>query len=167
MKKLFYFIFIMLFSEAYSQGTLYLHNYSNYDIQGRLYSRGNTGCLPEVGTSYEFPANLQTEIKSYNESLPIIDKWSVRTTPTGSISTQYPPNSGLLNVMSSLTRWQFSWFLTKDNTGTPTGDQFLMGDDLFSSPCGTSNVNDYHLGNYSEAFWFYLPSTNETYLIIQ
>ncbi len=120
-----------------------------------------------VWASFEFPANFQTEIKSYNESLPIIDEWSVRTTPTGGIYQEYPPNSGLLAVMSFTTRWQFSWFLTKDNTGVHTGDQFLMGDDLFSSPCGTSNVNDYQLGNFSEAFWFYLPSTNETYLIIQ
>lgn len=169
MKNIFIFTLILCFQFFFSQGTLYFHNFSNYEIEGRLFARGNNGCYPAVWTSYEFPANLQTEIKSYNESLPIIDKWYVRTSPTGTITPQFPANSGLLNVMKNLTRWQFTWFLTKDTNGVQTGDQFWMGDDAFSAPCGTTPVYDYQHGNNgnTDVYWFYLPTTNETYLIIQ
>jgi hypothetical protein len=169
MKKFFIILVCIISNSLFSQGTLNIFNYSVYDMQGRLFARGNQNCYPAVFTSYEFPASTAATMLNYNSSLPYITGWSARTSATAPITNQTPPNSGLLTVLSPLTRWQFSWFLIKDSNGVQTGDQYMMGIDSFSAPCGTSPVNEYQAGTFTTtaAFWFYLPSTNETTILVQ
>lgn len=169
MKKLFLILICVISNSLFSQGTLNLFNYSVYNMQGRLFARGSQNCFPSVWTSYEFPASTSATIVDYNNSLPYIGGWSARTSATGAITNHVPPSSGFLTTVSPITRWQFSWFLTKDANGVQTGDQYMMGDDAFSAPCGTTPVYDYQIGSNTlvESFWFYLPATNETYLLVQ
>lgn len=169
MKKFFLILICIISNSLFSQGTLNIFNFSVYDMQGRLIARGNQNCYPAVFTSYEFPALTSATMINYNQSLPYIAGWSARTSPTAPITNQTPPNSGLLNVLSPLTRWQFTWFLLKDTNGVQTGDQYMMGIDSFSAPCGTTPVNEFQAGTSTntQAFWFYLPTTNETTILVQ
>ena len=169
MKLLIFIITFTISVSGFSQGTLYVQNYSNYELEGRLGARGKQNCFPSAIASYTFPAMTSININTYNNSLPYIDSWSVRLSYTGTSIPQNPPSSGLLTTISPLTQWQFTWFMTVDANGNQTGDQFWMGDDAFSSVCSTSPVYDYQHGNNgnTDAYWFYLPSTNETYLVVQ
>lgn len=170
MKKIFYLFIALSFYNVNAQGKLYIQNYTNYDIIGRIFSRGNSVCYPAVWGSYKLPANGQVAFEEYNKSGGFIDTWYVKTTANGTIIPQLlnsPPPPNALTTFSSMTQWQYSWFRTEDSNGNPTGDDFWMGDDQFSSPCGVSNVNGFQAGNFSQAFWFYLPTQNETYIIVQ
>lgn len=170
MKKIFYLFITLSFYNINAQGKLYIQNYTNYDIIGRIFSRGNSGCYPSVWSSYKLPAGGQVAFDEYNDSAGFIDTWYFKTSANGTINSQSlynPPPPNVLTNLSLLTQWQYSWFRTEDSNGNPTGDDFWMGDSVFSSPCGVSTVSDYVAGNYSEAFWFYLPTQNETYIIIQ
>ncbi|MDF0720581.1 hypothetical protein P0M11_11290 [Kaistella sp. PBT33-4] len=166
MKNFIIFTITLLATNLGAQGTLYIENYSNYPFAARIVAGNQQNCTPEAVGSFNFPGNYQVSIPNFNGSLPTVSSWSVRLSPTGNVMMQSPPNSGILNTISGLTRWEFCSLQSLDpNTGQPTNDiDFFMGDPNFSN-CWQGN--DFVDGNLTDAFWFYLPTTNTTYLVIQ
>lgn len=167
MKKILILTLSLMFSLSFSQGKLYINNYSGYDLTMRLAANSPTGCNPSAIASLTYPANTQDSIVNFNNSLPYIDQWSVRLSYTGNAMTQ-PVPSGLLTTISPLTRWSFAWFQTRyagTNNQTPDID-FQMGDPTAFPNCGISG-STFVDGSLSDAFWFYIPSENATYLVVQ
>ncbi|ANF52859.1 hypothetical protein A0O34_21085 [Chryseobacterium glaciei] len=167
MKKILILLPVFIFSLSFSQGKLYIQNYSNYDLVMRVVAGNTNNCLPEVVTSMNFPANTQDVIDNFNDSAPYANDWSVRLSPTGNPLSQAVP-SGLLTTVSNLTRWKFIWFHTAypgTTNSTPDVD-FNMADPSAFAACPLSG-SDFIDGSLTDAFWFYIASENATYLIIQ
>lgn len=167
MKKILILSSIFLSSLSFAQGSLNIFNYSSYDLAMRVEAGNTTNCLPSVITSMNFPASHSDVIDNFNDSLPYTAGWSVRLSTTGSPTNVTVP-SGLLTTVSSLTRWQFCWYQTMDpvtgNTVYDTVD-FNMGDTSAFPNCGWSSSTNI-TGTLTKAFWFYIPSSNATYLVI-
>ena len=153
MKKILILLFISVFSFSFSQGYLYIENYSGYDLLMRAIAGNPNNCHPEAVGSLKFPAYTQDVIDNFNDAIPYTDMFSVRLAPTGSATSQYIP-SGLLNTISPLTQWKFIWFHTVDSTGNTTNDiDFNMGDPSFFASCPLGGVT-YEDGALTDAFWF-------------
>lgn len=167
MKKILILLPVFIFSLSFSQGKLYIQNYSNYDLVMRFIAGNPTNCLPEAATSMNFPANTQDVIDNYNDSAPYTTNWSVRLSPTGNALSQNIP-SGLLTTISPLTRWKFCWFRTRyaGTTNLTTDGDFNMGDPSAFPACPLTG-SDFVDEPLSDAFWFYIASENATYLIVQ
>lgn len=167
MKKILILTLSLMFSLSFSQGKLYINNYTDYDLTMRVAANSPTGCNPSAITSMTFPANTQDTIENFNDSLPYASGWSVRLSYTGNALMQ-PVPSGLLTTISPLTRWSFAWFQTRyagTSNQTPDPD-FQMGDASAFPTCGISG-STFVDGSLSDAFWFYIPSENATYLVVQ
>lgn len=148
---------------VYSQGTINVFNFSNYDAVGRLAVKGKQTCFPYAIGSYNIDANDQFSFTDMQYSSPYITNWSVIAQQGAQTQNSSPP-SGVLSVLSSLTDWDYSWLTTFDN-GVNTGDNFWMGYPNIS--CSSNLVNNFQQGNYNntQAFWF--VANGQTYLIVQ
>lgn len=168
MKKITTLILVLTFSLAFSQGKLYIQNFSAYDLTMRLVGGSPSNCQPEaVGSINTFPAHTQTMFADYNSSASYAPNWSVRLSYTGDPIPQTAP-SGLLTSISPITQWKFCWFHTMDpGTHNFTSDiNFNMGDPAFPS-CPWASGTAFVDGALTDAFWFYVASENATYLVIQ
>ncbi|WP_312393985.1 hypothetical protein [Chryseobacterium sp.] len=168
MKKIFTLSLGLAFSLCFSQGKLYIQNYSNYNLGMRIVA-GNTGsCLPEAVASMDFPAQTQDVIDDFNDAFTYTAGWSVRLSPTGNPSYFTAPN-GLLNSISPITRWEFAWYQAQDpitgNTVYDTVDHNMADNSAF--PNCAWNGSTFVDGTVTDSFWFYIPSDNATYLVIQ
>ncbi len=168
MKKIFTLSLGLVFSLCFSQGKLYLQNYSNYDLMMRVVGGSTTSCVPEAITSMSFPAATQAVINNYNDAFPYTTGWSVTTTMgTNPIGQTIP--SGLLTAISPITRWKFAYYQTQDPvTGSTVYDtvDHNMGDSAAFPYCPW-NSSTFIDGTVTDSFWFYIPSDNATYLVIQ
>lgn len=168
MKKILILSLICIFSLSFSQGKLYIQNYSNYDLVMRVIAGSPTNCVPEAITSMTFPASTQSVINNFNDAAPYTSGWSVVLSPNTNYTDQTIP-SGLLTAISPLTRWKFCWFKTKF-AGTQNSTQdidFNMGDNSAFPTCPGMPSSSFVDGNLTDAFWFYVPSENATYLVVQ
>ncbi|OCA75953.1 hypothetical protein BBI01_04445 [Chryseobacterium artocarpi] len=135
----------------------------------RISAASPTSCYPTVNASMSFPANTQAQIANFNSAAPYTDSWAVRFSYNGNYIGQ-PIPSGILNTVSPLTQWQECQFMTMDNNNPnqPTGDiVFKMGDPTVFANCGQTSGSTFVDGNLTDAFWFYVPSQNATYLVVQ
>jgi hypothetical protein len=152
----------------FSQGKLYIQNFSNYDLAMRVVAGSTTNCFPEALASMNFPANTLDVIDNFNDASPYTSGWSVRLSATGAALNQ-PIPSGLLTTISPLTRWEFAWYQTlypgTTNSAYDTVN-FDMGDPSAFPGCSW-NGSTFIDGSLTDAFWFYIPSENATYLVIQ
>lgn len=169
MKKILTLSLVLASALFFSQGKLYLQNFSNYDLAMRVVTGSTTNCLPEAIASMNFPANTLDVIDNFNGAFPYTAGWSVRLSATGGTIYQNAP-SGLLTSISPLTRWEFAWYQTlypgTTNVAYDTVN-FNMGDpSAFSTNCAW-NGSTFIDGSLTDAFWFYIPSENATYLVIQ
>ena len=169
MKKLFYLVAILFSLKSFAQGTLYIFNYSSYDLTGRLFAAHKTNCLPEVFNSYDVPAGAIVKITSFNDgplANPPISGWAVRLSTTSPPMSQTAP-SGLLTTLSGLTRWHFYWFQTRyAGTYNSTPDTDVTMGEAFPVGCNLVPLTGYIHNVVTDAKWYYEPSTNETTLII-
>ncbi|WP_267402726.1 hypothetical protein [Chryseobacterium sp. GM_Chr_2] len=168
MKKIFTLSLGLAFSFCFSQGKLYLQNYSAYDLTVRIVAGNTTNCLPLASTSIRFPAATEDVIENFNDALPYTTGWSVSLT-TGTMPTQVAIPSGLLTAISPLTRWEFAWYQAQDPiTGDTVYDtvDHNMADNTAFNNCGWSG-STFIDGTITDSFWFYIPSENATYLVIQ
>lgn len=172
MKKLLTLSAVLSSALFFAQGKLYLHNFTDYNLAIRVKASNPASCVPAVAASMNFPAQTQDVINNFNDSLPYASYWTAQTTPGGpniphDLSTQGP--SGLLTALSPLTQWNFLYYGARDPiTNQPVYDtvNFYMGDPSLFPNCsepGSTHID----GTYTEAFWFYMPSENATYLIVQ
>ena len=169
MKKILTLIPLLIFSLSFSQGTLYINNYSDYGLQMRISAASPTNCFPLVYTSMSFPANTQSKISDFNNATPYTNSWSIIFNYNGNIVGQ-PIPSPVLNTVSPLTQWQECQFMTMDNNNPnqPTDDiRFEMGDPTAFANCAPTSGSTFVDGNLTDAFWFYVPSQNATYLVVQ
>lgn len=167
MKKILTLSLILIFSLAFSQGKLFIQNYSNYDLVMRVVAGSPTNCHPEAIGSLTFPANTQSLINNFNDAGAYTTGFSVLLSPNANSTFQTIP-SGLLTAISPLTQWKFAWFHTRyPGTTNMTPDiDFNMGDSAFPS-CPWSPSSLYTAGTLTQAFWFYVASENTTYLVVQ
>ncbi len=169
MKKILTLTSLLAISFCFSQGKLYIENYSNYDLQMRVIAGNPNNCIPEVGASMNFPASTQDVIENFNDSQPYTTHWSAILTAGGNTYQEYAPNSGLLNTVSPLTRWKFLWYQTvypgTTNVAYDTVN-FNMGEPSAFPNCPLQS-SPFVDGTLTDAFWFYIPSENATYLVIQ
>lgn len=168
MKKIAILFLSFVFSLSFSQGKLYIQNFSAYDLTMRIVGGSPTNCFPEaLGSVITFPAHTQTSFLDYNSMASYAPNWTVRLSYTGNAIPQTAP-SGLLTTISPITQWKFCWFHTMDpGTHNLTSDiDFNMGDPAFPSCPWASGVS-FVDGTLTDAFWFYVASENATYLVIQ
>lgn len=168
MKKILTLITVILFSFSFSQGKLYIKNYSDYRLEMRISAASANNCYPYAIASMSFGPHADVEIPDFNSSGPYSTSWAVKFTPTGSPIHQTAP-SGILSTISPLTRWNYSDMMTVDpNTNQSTGDpRFKMGDPSFITSCGYGDGETYVDGNFTDVFWFYIASENATFLVVQ
>jgi hypothetical protein len=163
MKNTLIIISLFITSLFYAQGMMNMFNFSDYDMQGRLVSKGTQSCYPIVWGSYKLPARTQFKFEFIKNSQPYFEtNWGALMNYNGTTSSQNYLSPLLNVVLPNVITWDYSWFTTFNN-GIATGDNFWMGDPL--NTCSSNPITDYQQGNFTDALWFVL--NGETYLIVQ
>lgn len=177
MKKIFTLTLLFISLCIYSQGSIFVYNFSPYQLEFSLNANNSNnttgGCSPNItnwNNAFLLPPGGDVNFTSFNNAYTYPAIFNSASWYNGNTGTLYPSAGApypVLNLYSNLTTWKFSKFGVKDpvsGANIPNGNFSQIG----TVGCGTSTTYIPTVGGTGfpiVAEWYTI--NGETYFIIQ
>lgn len=156
-------LFILSWSSCmFSQGDLYIYNFSDHNLHGHINAepKDPTACYPALQSElFDIPPGASKYYSGFTGAYPDIDEWYYMSSPTVSSTLTMPGATGILNILGALTHWTYCAF---EATKPGEACSFSVGISACNTPIPSSMASVPTGDIY--ASWFVLSGI--TYLIV-